>query len=79
MSELPKGQSQEVSPNRNLPGVYEHPVTKVRITCYPGKRADAQADAYVQVGFKRVGDCPSLAEIAEADAKQSAKDKAEKK
>lgn len=74
---LPKGISQEVSEKFNKPGLYRHPETGAEISTYPGKRAVAQADAYVRLGFKRVGDGYSLAEIRERAEAQLAKQKAE--
>lgn len=74
---IPKGQADEVSDKFNSPGVYEHPETGERITCYPGKRAVVQADAFTRLGFKRVDDVPSVNEIAAKDAEQTAKARAE--
>jgi hypothetical protein len=77
MDNLPKGQSPEVSEKRNRPGVYRHPETGAEVTCYPGRRAVAQADAFVRLGFKRVDDVPSIAEIKAKDDAQLAKENAE--
>jgi len=76
-NKLPKGISQEVSDKFNKPGLYRHPETGAEISTYPGKRAVAQADAYVRLGFKRVGDGYTLAEIKERADAQLAKQKAE--
>lgn len=77
MDKLPKGQSSEVSDQFNKPGVYRHPETGAEICTYPGKRAVAQADAYVRLGFKWVAEPYTLAEIREKEAAQIAKQKAE--
>ena len=69
-NKLPKGIANEVSDKFNKPGVYRHPETGAEIACYPGKRAVVQADAFVRLGFKRVGDVPSIAEIRARDAAQ---------
>ena len=75
-NDLPKGQSAEVSTKRNQPGVYRHPETGAELICYPGRRAVAQADAFVRLGYVRVGDQPTLVELRAKEDEQLAKDRA---
>lgn len=57
----------------NLPGIYEHPETGAQLIARRHRKfADAQADAYVQVGFKYVGPEPKVSKVsAKAEVKES--------
>lgn len=39
----------------NLPGVYKHPETGIKIETSEGSDGYIQGDAFVQVGFKYIG------------------------
>lgn len=77
----PQGPQAEVNTAKpvNQPGVYEHPVTKKRLIAMPDAQSTAVSDALVRVGFVRVADAPSRADLQKAQDDQRAKDmKAEK-
>lgn len=76
-SQLPKGQSAEVTPGRkrNEPGIYHHPgADKTVITVADPNDGAIQADALVRMGYRRTGDVPSKTELTKMRAAQLAKD-----
>ena len=74
---LPKYQSREENGNRkpkNLPGVYRHEGSKKEIITSADPNDGAiQADAFVRVGYHRIGDVPSRLEMQKMREERDAK------
>ena len=81
-SDLPKGQSNEVSSDGrliNLPGIYVHTETGSKFITAAGDEGVVQADAIErQGGFERVGDVPSRVELLKMNKAQLVKDETAK-
>ena len=76
-STLPKGQSAEVSSDRevNLPGIYLHKESGAKVITSEGDSGVVMADAIVrQGGWERIADVPTRTEVLAMQKAQAAKD-----
>lgn len=81
-SQLPVGKSAESSRKVNFPGIYEmerEGLEPARVISVPGDEGVVQADGYVRLGYKRVGDVPTRLELDAMRKKQMVKDRVEEK